>query len=36
MTKKFGKLTPKGWRKCKIVYDDEEDIINNDDDEDSS
>jgi len=24
MTKKFGKLTPKGWRKCRILYDDEE------------
>lgn len=23
MTKKFGKLTPKGWRKCRILYDDE-------------
>ena len=24
MTKKFGKLTPKGWRKCRIIYDDDE------------
>ena len=31
MTKKFGKITLKGWRKCKIVYDEEEDNINNDD-----
>ena len=25
MTKKFGKLLTKGWRKCRIVYDDDED-----------
>ena len=31
MTKKFGKLMPKGWRKCRILYDDDGD---NDDDED--
>ena len=24
MTKKFGKLTSKGWRKCRILYDDDE------------
>jgi len=24
MTKKFGKLTSKGWRKCRIVYDDDD------------
>ena len=24
MTKKFGKLTTKGWRKCRILYDDDE------------
>jgi hypothetical protein len=23
MTKKFGKLTSKGWRKCRILYDDD-------------
>lgn len=23
MTKKFGKLTQKGWRKCRIMYDDD-------------
>ncbi len=23
MTKKFGKLTSKGWRKCRIIYDDD-------------
>jgi P4 family phage/plasmid primase-like protien len=25
MTKKFGKLMPKGWRKCRILYDDDGD-----------
>ena len=25
MTKKFGKLTTKGWRKCRILYDDDDD-----------
>jgi len=25
MTKKYGKLTSKGWKKCRIVYDDDED-----------
>jgi hypothetical protein len=25
MTKKFGKLTSKGWRKCRILYDDDAD-----------
>jgi len=29
MTKKFGKLTTKGWRKCRILYEDDDD---NDDD----
>jgi hypothetical protein len=24
MTKKFGKLTTKGWRKCRILYDDDD------------
>ena len=23
MIKKFGKLTPKGWRKCRILYEDD-------------
>jgi hypothetical protein len=25
MTKKFGKLTQKGWRKCRIIYNDDDD-----------
>ncbi len=25
MTKKFGKLTTKGWRKCRIIYEDDDD-----------
>jgi P4 family phage/plasmid primase-like protien len=33
MTKKFGKIAGKGWRKCRIVYDDDD--INEDEDEDS-
>ncbi len=24
MTKKFGKIAGKGWRKCRIVYDDDD------------
>jgi P4 family phage/plasmid primase-like protien len=32
MTKKFGKIAGKGWRKCRIVYD--EDDINEDEDDD--
>jgi hypothetical protein len=23
MTKKYGKLMSKGWRKCRIIYDDD-------------
>ena len=34
MTKKFGKIAGKGWRKCRIVYDDDD--INEDDDEDEN
>ena len=32
MTKKFGKLMPKGWRKCRILYDDDGDDGDDDDD----
>jgi P4 family phage/plasmid primase-like protien len=37
MTKKFGKIAGKGWRKCRIVYDEDdinEDDINEDEDDD--
>jgi P4 family phage/plasmid primase-like protien len=34
MTKKFGKIAGKGWRKCRIVYDDDD--INEDEDEDEN
>jgi hypothetical protein len=34
MTKKFGKIAGKGWRKCRLVYDDDD--INEDDDEDEN
>jgi hypothetical protein len=27
MTKKFGKLTTKGWRKCRIIYEDDDDDV---------
>jgi len=30
MTKKFGKLTAKGWRKCRILYEDDEEICGED------
>ena len=33
MTKKFGKLTPKGWRKCRILYDDDDEGNGGDDEE---
>jgi P4 family phage/plasmid primase-like protien len=34
MTKKFGKIAGKGWRKCRIVYDDDD--INEDEDDDEN
>ena len=32
MTKKFGKLTSKGWRKCRIVYEDDDEFCGGEDD----
>ena len=35
MTKKFGKLTSKGWRKCRILYDDDDEYCGNGDENES-